>query len=51
MNTDDIPTIGEWLRSLPRWKQLLFYVLSSIVGDINAIEWCGYHRDKRFRDK
>lgn len=46
-NNDTIPTVGEWYHSLPGWKRLLFNVLSRIVGDMNAIEWCGYHHAKR----
>lgn len=47
MNTDNIPTVGEWYHSLPPWKQLLFLILCRVVGDSNAIGWCGYHRAKR----
>lgn len=38
------PTVGEWYQGLPGWKKSLFNVLSALVGDVRAINWCGYHR-------
>jgi len=37
-------TVGEWYQGLPRWRKSLFDFLCVVVGDIRAIEWCGYHR-------
>lgn len=42
MQIDDPPTVGEWYKGLPRWRQVLFDVLTRLIGDISAMEWCGY---------
>lgn len=45
MTEMNVPTAGEWIESLPRWKRTIFNTLRAIVGATLAIEWCGYHRD------
>ncbi len=40
----ETPTVGQWLEQLPGWKKTIFRILTVIAGDLNAIEWVGYHR-------
>lgn len=41
---NNIPTEAQWQHQLPPWKKLVFKVLCRVIGDINALEVCGYHR-------
>ncbi|MBX9879583.1 MAG: hypothetical protein K2Y22_14090 [Candidatus Obscuribacterales bacterium] len=43
------PTAGEWYQGLPSWKKGLFNFLARTVGDMRAMEWCGYHKYKQQR--
>jgi hypothetical protein len=47
--TDNIPTLGEWMETLPAWMQALFSITQSLPGvHIWAQELFGYNHARRY---
>jgi hypothetical protein len=41
---NNIPTVGKWYDQLSSLRKIIFNILCRIIGDLNAIEVCGYRK-------